>query len=843
MSKMCGVGLTRLLVASAKYVPSSRLQTLYPKRVAGTSASLVVSFVSAMVLFGSCGTAKQEPCHPGASRSCACAHEGSGTQACLTNAVGSFWSKCDSCIPTSEQEPAKADLTDQSLLDGATVQGATGAFLGSLVDNVDEDKVMHVNRSEIEEGSHESIARPTDVRNDVPKDEVLVPASHPAVFGVSPGLWSSSEPKWATGASISTRSPSRVLCSSLASSGLISSIGNGQAKGVYPVTHDIVLVVANSGAFGLELSTGRRLWEINCPTFSGVASADYSMIALIREDKTTLWDLSSNGSLGEKPRQFKHRSSPHTTLFHPTHRLLGLADYFGTLEFYNVDTGVVTSHTETAEGVRSLRMNPNGHEGAVRGLTSVTLWDFETAKSGSVFDGFHHDYGYGAIDLSVRNIQFSTDGKWIGVQTDSGFLHAWSLSNGVRKKWTNAGAPFYVGSSGIVATTTSSGSEQKRLAFLPYRNDSLSVESEDIGSHGLVDLSSDKDEIWLYAATDEGNLLRLDRSSLKEDERWQILSHPTGLTALSPDGSLAAYMSGGLRPTSAKGASGHHGPLVMWDLDENVARWRLQDALPAKRGSELAAISPGNRYYAHISPKDGGSILSIWSIEEGKELHRIGGLYPYPSSISFKANGEVIAAAQTDPFSRRGARVSFWNTRSGRKLGVTRNLLSKSATNGNIRAMEFLGHSERVALLTLADGLIVCDRSSSGKKCRQVSGYDDANTLVSYPTARLLGVSGFRETAVLDAETLEAKLVLSVERHSAAAVPIKEAHPKTFTYGKDVLAIGVGGDIAVIDLSSGIELRRLRGLAGAHLQTASGRETSNFRSTRAGVVYTWTTSH
>ncbi|CAG8030064.1 unnamed protein product [Penicillium salamii] len=354
--------------------------------------------------------------------------------------------------------------------------------------------------------------------------------------------------------------------------------------------------------------------------------------------------------------------------------------------------GRVTDFEVTSSPASSLALSPCGHYLAIIGhCKMLQVWN---TNSG----GLVHDFTEDLAGKSVFHVAFSHDGRFVTAAGSD--IWIWSMENFEVFKIDNDPVVNHIAFSPVGSFLYASSESSRAFSWSDLASGTLvsSIKSD----HGFSQLSQDGRLCALlpfdYSSCDRvpSNQIKVWNPGSGEGPRFlDGHSKPARSLSFSRDASLLASTSkdGTVRLWDLTGNAGSQRPVdlgletitllyIFSDYQHVVASDRQKQSL-WNRGTDeflehvqthdsmVIAYSPNGIIYAYIDIWE----VVIWSIDEGKEIHRLSSRTDYfldeNSQLAFSADSELIAhgylgySGDDDDDDNGQGLVEIWEVRSG----------------------------------------------------------------------------------------------------------------------------------------------------------------------------------
>ncbi|WP_017717697.1 WD40 repeat domain-containing serine/threonine protein kinase [Kamptonema formosum] len=543
--------------------------------------------------------------------------------------------------------------------------------------------------------------------------------------------------------------------------GMVRRLGRGEINNVIPLNQELVLVCAGGGAALFNMSSGKALWEIDCPASCGTLSPDGTLLALGGERDIYLWDLRS----GQFLRQLSgHGNSVCSVAFSPDGKILASGISDKTVRLWDVATGSqLRQLSGHGNSVNSVAFSPDGKIlASVSGDNTVRLWDVATGRELRLLSGHGN---------SVYSVAFSPDGTILASGNSDETVRLWDVATGSELRqlsghkslvWSVAFSP----NGKILA----SGSDDNTVRLWDVATGS---ELRQLSGHGNpVNSVAFSPDGKILASGSFDNTVRLWNVATGSELR-QLSGHgnPVNSVAFSPDGKILASGSGSILYTDntvrlwdvATGSelrqlSGHESwessvafspdgkILASGSYDKTVRLWDVAT------GSEVRQLSGHGYSVCSVAFSPDGKILAsgsddktvrLWDVATGSELRQLSGRGNQVKSVAFSPDGTILASGSKDET------VRLWDVATGRELrllsghGIWVNSVAFSP-DGKILAS---GSSDKtVRLWDVTTGSQLRQLSEHGNSVLSVAFSPDGKILASGSwngVVRLWAVGGF----------------------------------------------------------------------------------------------------
>jgi WD40 repeat protein len=469
----------------------------------------------------------------------------------------------------------------------------------------------------------------------------------------------------------------------------------------------------------------------------------------------------------------------------------------GTIRLFNLETGACLRTISGHEGgVASLALSPDGKLLASGGYKDIHLWDAPTGR-----------HLRRLRSGAVRTLAFSPDGTRLisGGQDHDRTVRVFDVKTGkemLRTLWHQREVS-YVGCAPDGKTLVTASSMEGTVHFADLTtgevirtihpqnaHDTVVALSPDGKTLAVADMRyQNQQPNWVHATR------LLDLATGKE---LRTLGGPGSRTtdlAFSPDGKLLV-------------SSGEKA-LHLWDVSTGREKGRLPGT-----GTHLRFTPDGRRMVA------AGSIIRVWDVVNGKELHPPEGHLGYVSSVAYSPDGRTLATCSYDQHSG----ICLWETATSklRRTLPGHEIYNRSVAFTPDGKLVSGGGDSTLRVWDPGTGQEVfrfkLHEPRAGEKPLQVLSMSVSRDGRSV-SAACMGFEGrMQEDEQLFVWNLRNRKLLA---HVAEKQRFFTDFPAFSPDGKLVVQ-SEGGDLVVKDLGSGKEVRRLRPAGSAEGPKGTG---------------------
>lgn len=587
----------------------------------------------------------------------------------------------------------------------------------------------------------------------------------------------------------------------------------------------------------LEIQTGH-----SGSVFSVAFSPDGKLLASASADQTIkLWDVASGGQV----RSFKgHSSGIISVAFSPDGKLLASGGSDNAIKIWDIASGA--QRKSLRGNAYAVRFSTDGNLIAGATPQSIIVWDVASgtqlfslnghtrtitsvaiSPDGKTIASGSQDHTVKLWDVTskaqirslthpdeVMSVAFSPDGKWLvsaGLKT----IKIWDVMNWVELKSFDGGISW--------PNCLAISPDGKTLAGGSLDKPTGAIKLWDVSSGGMVKLVDERPNLVITSVAFSPDGRTLANASFGEDMMlWDVasksplrrlsrLSSAVTTSAFSPDGKFLA--SGGFGED-----------IKLWDMTSGGQFRSLEISSPEKfreafklMGSLFSmlslgqfnipnpiAFSPDAKILASTSFDDKGSLIRLWDVASGTQLHSLKGHDIFVTSIAFSPDGKLLASASYDET------VRLWDVASGTQLKI----LTKKADFVN--AVVFSPDGKLLASAGFDKTVHIWD-VASGVQLHALQGHSSwINSLAFSPDGKLLA-SASGGTQIFATDTDQTVRLWDVA--SGAAVRSLEGHSGIVTSvtfspdGKLLASASADKSIKLWDVASGVPIKSLEGHA------------------------------
>lgn len=506
-----------------------------------------------------------------------------------------------------------------------------------------------------------------------------------------------------------------------------------------------ILAIANGGACLFDLSNGEPLWQIDCPTRSGTATGQGSLLALAFGSKIHLW----YSATGKYARVLEgHKDDVVSVAMSEDGQLVASGCDDQVVRLWDLPSGRLILELRSPFRMRCIAVSPDKQLLAIAGEKEIGLLEIPGQKRVQL-DG----YSYGS-----RELVFSPNGRWLASATDS-YVRLWQLPAG-RQVWDesyprNVGCLTFSPNNQMLACGISHGN----LTLIGIKT-GQELQQLDVSNRQVRGLAFSADSDHLLIGSDDEILRRIDITSGEEIQKItgtgtdprglnSIAFHPNGrlLAAGSDDGVVRLWDSKSGRELWRQGGPWNRVRGVTFNPDGSILAigidYEAVLLLDVESGHEMrrmkqtraascVAISPNGRLLA--SGSDGG-LVWIWDVNSGQEVSRLEGHEVSITSVAFSPDGQLLASGGGDKT------IRLWDTGS---------FASVSRLEGATGWVDGLAFSPSGAVIVSGgqDNVIRMWDVDSGREMRQFKGHLDWVTSVAFHRGGNLLASGSNDNSV-----------------------------------------------------------------------------------------------
>ena len=472
--------------------------------------------------------------------------------------------------------------------------------------------------------------------------------------------------------------------SDLLQEGMQKRFGRGVIRKVVALSQDLVVAIAAGGATLFELSTGKALWEIDCPVDCGIVSPDFQLLILVFDKWVYVWETST----GKLLQQFQGHDQPICQVVCSNReQLFFCGSKSETITAWNARSGEEFKQFFKPMGaIAKLAVSLSGKYLATGSLDgNVYLWNVEQGREICALQG--HEQG-------IESLAFSPDEQILASGSRDNTIQLWSIPTTKALKRLKGHMDWVtnlVFSQDNRLLASNSGIQDKsiRLWHLTegqeiqrFQGHQNTISTLDFSPQNRYLISGSYDQTIRAWDTVQGKESRC----LKEHHNWVygVACSPNGKRIATAnndqmihlwrvkDGSAVGVLEGHRDVVTSVAFSSDNQYLLSGSWDKTIRLWDISLGLVVRTFSEhtdwisAVAISPSCKYLASASLD---KTLRIWDVSSGwlallgnKSLRISQGHLDQVTSLAFSPDSKLIVSGSKD------YTVRLWEVDSGQEI-------------------------------------------------------------------------------------------------------------------------------------------------------------------------------